>query len=76
METPEIWNKKFANPWKELLPKKEALTLREIVNTLQWGARIDVLTPEILVALEDAYRELGTQGAEQESLQSQTDQTT
>jgi hypothetical protein len=67
MAAPEIWGEKFANPWKELLPKKEMLTLREIVNTLQWGARIDVLSPEILSAIEDAYRGLGSAGPEQKT---------
>jgi hypothetical protein len=63
----EIWSKKFDNPWKELLPKKEKLSLREIVSTLQWGAPIDALSPEILEALEAAFRELGSANPEQKA---------
>jgi hypothetical protein len=56
VEPPDLWKTKFANPWKEMLPKKDALTLREIVEALQWGANIEDLTPDIRSALEEIHR--------------------
>ncbi len=52
----DLWNKKFDNPWKEILPKKDVLTLREIVQALRWGADIDALTPDIRSAIEEVHR--------------------
>jgi hypothetical protein len=54
----ELWRKEFDNPWKGLLPKRETLTLSEIVRTLQWGAPIEVLSPEIISALEAVHRKM------------------
>jgi hypothetical protein len=55
VESRDLWKRQFPNPWKELLPKKESLTLREIVAALRWGAEIDALSPEVRSALEDVY---------------------
>lgn len=51
-----FWDRSFDNPWKELWPKKDKLTLRDIVKALQWGAPIDRVSAEIMAALDEAYR--------------------
>jgi hypothetical protein len=58
IEAGNVWKRKFDNPWREMLQKKNQLTLPEIVQALRGGAEIDALTPDIRSAIEEAHRSL------------------